>query len=148
VLVLGREYAAYHQQAGWEQVEATCLDQELKESGLGDERGWEYRLLCRFTYQGQGFLVTPESSHLALFNTAQQARDYLERKLDPDGRCLLWIDPKNPLHAVFDKALVLKSGDEAHVGQMLGTTASVIDEISNYLLHPPRPSGIDKPVKR
>ena len=104
VTVVGRIYAAVHKQAGWKPVIARCIDREIRK--CKDAEGstvWDYRLLCEFDFNGRIYRVTPESSRMTAFNTERGVLDYLDRRIGEDGVCRLWIDTKNPLHAVFDK---------------------------------------------
>jgi hypothetical protein len=107
IAIAGRIHAAFRKQADWEQVTAKCIDREIKEY-LGGHNGrsevtWEYRLLCAFMLDGREYTVTPEPSHMMSFTSEESVRKYLDERIDPDGACQLWIDRRNPLHAVFHK---------------------------------------------
>ncbi|MDI1302965.1 MAG: hypothetical protein PSX71_13755 [bacterium] len=106
-IFLGRIYAAFNKQAGWIRVTARCIDRDLQERDY-PARGnvkvvWECRLLCEFSHDGREYRVTPEASRLAGCPSRQALAQYLQEKIQPDGLCTLWIDPENPLHAVFEK---------------------------------------------
>ncbi|HBA60042.1 MAG TPA: hypothetical protein DCZ92_04330 [Elusimicrobia bacterium] len=106
LIIAGRLYAARAKQIGWVAVEARCLDREARElrsSGRGAATVWEYRLLCSFSYDGREYKVTPEPSHTLAFSSEDKLNAYLAERITPGGTCALWIDPANPLHAVFDK---------------------------------------------
>jgi len=107
MIFLGRIYAAFNKQGGWLQLTARCIDREIQERrypGKGNIKIiWEYRLLCVFNHNGTEYKVTPEASHIAGFQSQDLAQKYLNEKIRSDGTCNLWVDPRNPLHAVFDK---------------------------------------------
>jgi len=107
LIFLGRIYAAFNKQAGWIRLTARCIDNEIQECHY-PHRGnikivWEYRLLCVFTHNGNEYRVTPETSHIAGFQAKELVQKYLHERIQPDGTCQLWVDPRNNLHAVFDK---------------------------------------------
>lgn len=107
MIFLGRLYAAFNKQGEWIQLPARCIDREIQERHY-PSRGnvkivWEYRLLCVFNHNATEYKVTPEASHIAGFQSYDLAQKYLNERIRPDGTCKLWIDPRNPLHAVFDK---------------------------------------------
>lgn len=101
IAIGGRFYAARVQQAGWIEVRALCVDREVRDAGAPGEHTWEYRLLCSFTHAGRDYTVTPESNRVMSFTSSRTIEAYLAERIAPDGRCTLWIDPRNPLHAVF-----------------------------------------------
>ena len=105
IAMLGSVYTAVQIQADWERVEAQCIDREIAECSDpdGGSPSWAYRLLCTFRYKGLEYTVTPEASHLVSFNSERGVQKYLEERIQPDGRCQLWIDPQNPLHTIFHK---------------------------------------------
>jgi hypothetical protein len=107
MIFLGRIYAAFNKQGGWIQLTARCLDREIQERhypGKGSIKIiWEYRLLCVFIHNGTEYRVTPEAANIAGFQSQDLAQKYLNELIRPDGTCKLWVDPGNPLHAVFDK---------------------------------------------
>jgi hypothetical protein len=107
MIFLGRIYASFNKQTGWLQLTARCIDREIQERrypGKGNIKIiWEYRLLCEFNYDGTEYRVTPETSHIAGFQSQDLAQRYLSERIRSDGTCKLWIDPRNLLHAVFDK---------------------------------------------
>lgn len=107
IIFLGRLYASARKQAGWIGVTAQCIDLEQQERHYPHQGNikiiWEYRLLCAFTYNGREYRVTPESSHLAGFPSQERLQKYLDGRILSNGSCRLWIDPKNPLHTIFDK---------------------------------------------
>jgi hypothetical protein len=102
--MIGIIYVAHQRQAGWERVDARCIDREIGKCEDADRTvTWAYRLICVFTYQGQEYTVTPEPLHLIGFHSEHRVQEYLRQRIQPDGRCQLWIDPRNPLHAIFHK---------------------------------------------
>jgi hypothetical protein len=107
-LLSGRIVAAFQKQKGWVRIEADCIDRETAQafhlSGRGSKsKTWTYRLLCTFYFNGRKYIVTPENSKIISFNTKNQAENYLESRISTDNKCFLYIDPQNPLHAVFDR---------------------------------------------
>ncbi len=107
IILLGRLWAAISKQAGWQKVTACCIDREIQKrysySGGKRSTSWEYRLLCTFHFNYRSYEVTPEASHTVAFMSERKVEEYLEERIRPDGTCRLWIDLKNPLHAVFHK---------------------------------------------
>jgi hypothetical protein len=81
------------------------VDREVRE--LEKDQGdlissWAYRLVCEFRYEGKTYRVTPDFSHLASFCSKGKVERYLDERIDLYGNCLLWVDPKNPLHTIFE----------------------------------------------
>jgi hypothetical protein len=107
MIFLGRIYASFNKQAGWICLTARCIDREIQQRqypGKGNIKiVWEYRLLCVFHHNGTEYKVTPEASHIAGFRSQELVQKYLCERIRPDETCKLWVDPRNPLHAVFDK---------------------------------------------
>ena len=107
IIISGRFYAAFKKQYKWVCINAICIDREIMKSASVSEGNtkyvWEYRVICKFTLNGKEYKVTPEASHMMSFNSADAAMEYLNKRIKPDCKCRLWIDPANPLHAVFDK---------------------------------------------
>ncbi|MDY0362391.1 MAG: hypothetical protein RBR08_13140 [Desulforegulaceae bacterium] len=107
-LLSGRIVAAVQKQKGWVKIEAQCIDWEVAQYSHLSRNGrrvknWTYRLLCTFYFNGRKYTVTPENSKIIAFNTKKQAENYLESRISTDNKCFLYIDPQNPLHAVFDR---------------------------------------------
>jgi hypothetical protein len=106
IAMFGMVLSALQKQAGWVRIDAQCIDREVGEC-LGDPEGryptWGYRLVCVFSYDANEYTVTPEPSHLIGFNSERQVEKYLSERINPDGYCQLWINPKNPLQTVFHK---------------------------------------------
>ncbi|MHB8138069.1 MAG: hypothetical protein ACYDGO_06720 [Smithellaceae bacterium] len=107
MIFLGRIYASINKQARWIYLTARCIDQDIQERHYPNKGNikilWEYRLICVFTHNGSEYRVTPEASHIAGFQSRDLVQKYLNERIQPDGTCNLWVDPQNPLHAVFDK---------------------------------------------
>jgi len=107
MIFLGRIYAAFNKQGGWLQLTARCIDREIQERHYPSKGNinivWEYRLLCVFNHNGTEYRVTPEASHVMGFQSQDIAKKYLTERIRPDGTCKVWVDPRNALHAVFDK---------------------------------------------
>ena len=83
-------------------VAARCIDREIRRTTDPDSSRdvWLFRLLCAFVFEEQEYLVTPESVK-ECFDSEGAVRDYLDQRIDAEGNCRLYIDPKNLLHAVF-----------------------------------------------
>ena len=47
--------------------------------------------------------MLPRDKPLPTTTAERKLEQYLEERLEPDGSCRLWIDPVNPLHAIFHK---------------------------------------------
>ena len=106
IALIGILYSALKKQAGWTRIDATCLGREIREvAGDPDDIKpvWAYRLVCRFIYNEKTYTVTPEYSHAINFRSAQHVEQYLNERIQPDGRCHLWINPHNPLQTIFHK---------------------------------------------
>ena len=106
ITMLGIISAAFQKQAGWKCIDAQCIDREIgeceKDPGVMTST-WVYRLVCVFNYEGKEYKVTPEPSHLTSFSSERQVQKYLDERIQPGGRCQLWINPKNPLQTIFHK---------------------------------------------
>ena len=116
ILLLSRFLAARLKQKDWVDVKAVCIDREIQGglANLGKKRSdiihvFGFRLLCSFEYIGKKYTVTPEFSEVTSFNSADDTNQYLNERIGSDGSCILWIDPKNPLHAVFHKKQIISS---------------------------------------
>jgi hypothetical protein len=111
LLFIGRLYAAYNKYKNWVPVKAKCIDQEIKPYvSRGNDKVrtfWGYRLLCKFDFGGKEYTVTPEISRLFSFNSEDKVKEYLSEKIESDKTCRLYIDPENPLHAIFNKKRVI-----------------------------------------
>jgi hypothetical protein len=91
-------------------VKAVCLDREVREfidpdtvGDLIENTFWKPRILCEFEFRDKCYQVTPIIVKTLAFNTEEGVHRFLNKRLDSDGKCTLWIDPENPLHAVFHK---------------------------------------------
>ena len=104
-MFLSRFVATKQKYSGWIKVQATRQDSEIRLGWIfnGKQRcdSWEYRLQCDFEHQGQHYTVTPQTMHLTVFKTQEQLEAFLDQRIDSDGSCTLWIDPRNPLHTCF-----------------------------------------------
>lgn len=96
--------------ATFEPVEATCIDRDVQEFEDLDSVGsfprstfWAPRILCEFDYRGTRYRVTPIIVKLSAFSTEERVNRFLEDRIDNNGMCRLWVNPKNPLHTVFHK---------------------------------------------
>lgn len=111
VLLLSSRYTAGHfLYARFVAVEAVCTDREIREFVDPDSAGslikstfWKPRILCNFEFENRSYQVTPIIVKIVAFNTKEGADCFLDQRVDKNGNCTLWIDPENPLHAVFHK---------------------------------------------
>jgi hypothetical protein len=106
IIMIGFILSAFQIQLGWKRINAQCIDREISEylKEPGDITSlWGYRMICIFRFEGMEYKVTPEPSHLVNFNSKQQVEKYLNERIDQNGNCQLWINPKNPLQTVFHK---------------------------------------------
>jgi len=110
IAMLSRILATRLKQKGWIKIRAVCLDREIQKglANVGQGRKnvavvFGFRLLCSFEYLGNKYIVTPEYSEMTNFNSADDTNQYLSERIGSDGNCILWIDPRNPLHTVFHK---------------------------------------------
>lgn len=91
-------------------VKAVCLDREVQEfidpdsiGSLTENTFWLPRILCEFEFRNQSYRVTPIIVKTVAFKTEEGVHRFLNKRLDSDGQCTLWVDPENPLHAIFHK---------------------------------------------
>ena len=106
ISMLGIICSAFQLQSGWKRIDAHCIDREISEyeKEPGDiTSSWGYRLICVFSFDGKECKVTPEPSTLVSFRSKQQVEKYLNGKINQNGYCKLWVNPKNPLQTVFHK---------------------------------------------
>jgi len=85
----------------WEKVSAQCIDQETNwvfgTPGLrgGSRKNWTFRLLCEFKMDGTQYTVTP--GYWTTFISESRVQTFLNKVISVDGKCQLWVNPKNPL---------------------------------------------------
>lgn len=85
----------------WKKVQAVVIDKECKRvlGNPGQNGGvttcWAFRLLCEFELEGRRFTVTPD--YWSTFISEGSVQGFLEKVVSPDGKCQLWVNPKNPL---------------------------------------------------
>jgi len=113
LLLLSRVVAERSQFRGWIPVDAVCVDRETrkrKRKSQGSKKWrtrWQFRVLCQFEHNGQSWNATPDCH--AEFRSETALNDYLTQTIDDDGKCRVFVDPENPLHAVFHELPVLIS---------------------------------------
>lgn len=110
VLLASRFAAGYIMYRGFIQVQATCIDREVREiedpeskSSLTRITYWYPRILCEYDYEGQTYRVTPVIAKTIASNNEESVNGFLDARIGPDKRCTLWINPKNPLQTVLHK---------------------------------------------
>jgi hypothetical protein len=87
----------------WKKVLAQCTDKEWKRvlGALGQRGGvrrtWTFQLLCEFELDGKRYTVTP--GYWSTFISESRLQKFLNKVISPDGKCQLWVNPKNPLQA-------------------------------------------------
>lgn len=87
----------------WKKVVAQCTDKEWKKVlGAPGQRGgiriaWTFQLLCEFELNEERHIVTP--GYWSTFISESRLRKFLDKVIAPDGKCQLWVNPKNPLQA-------------------------------------------------
>ena len=92
---VGLWLVARNKRRGWIKVEAECVDKEIQKT-LGQKNyTWAFRILCRFDFAGKNYSVTPV--FWRTFSSEKAIEDFLASKIRGDGRCFLYINPKNPL---------------------------------------------------
>lgn len=85
----------------WKRVSARCIDKECKRvpgiPGLrgGARRTWTFLLICEFEMDGKRYTVTP--GYWSTFISEARVEKFLDRVISSNGKCQLWVNPKNPL---------------------------------------------------
>jgi len=85
----------------WKKVVAICSDREWHEvlgaASLngGVRKTWAFQLLCVFELDGKKHTVTP--AYWSTFVSENHLLNFLEKIISADGKCQLWVNPKNPL---------------------------------------------------
>lgn len=109
LILVSRIYAAGHKYKDWKKVRAKCLDKEIREvivprrGKTGTSKVWAFRLLCEYEYRGFKYKVTPETDQLVAFSREASLRSYLEKTIDFNNLCTLWVNTENPLQTRFNK---------------------------------------------
>ena len=82
----------------WDVAPGRCVDRELQKIPAlrGGQWNWCWRFVCEYEYLGIIYRVTPEMYWMGL-PSEEAAREFLAKRISPDGKCLLRVDPKNPL---------------------------------------------------
>lgn len=93
-------YSGRRTRRNWQRVQARVLDKEIYEdfSYTGDDepgKTWFFTLLCEFELGGQTYRVTP--SFWRSFGTKSGVGRFLEKVVNRNGLCELWVNPQNPL---------------------------------------------------
>lgn len=83
--------------SGWIKVDAVCTDREIRRVRTGKGGTWTFRLLCHFQHQGSTFWTTPY--YWRAFCSEAGVNQFLENHIGQDGRCFLYINPKEPRQA-------------------------------------------------
>lgn len=98
VMIAGIIYKERNKYKSWKLVKAVCVDREIKgyRSSAGYKSSWSFRLVCEFRMNGQKYRVTPEV-YWRSFSSESSIRYFLARRINREGYCLLYVNPKNPL---------------------------------------------------
>ena len=87
----------------WLKVLAQCKDKEWKKvlgapgRNGGVSKTWTFQLLCEFELNGKRYTVTP--GYWSTFVSESRLRKFLDKVISVDGKCQLWVNPKNPFQA-------------------------------------------------
>jgi hypothetical protein len=87
----------------WKKIEVQCTDKEWKKvlGAAGPKSGvrmtWTFQLLCVFELDGKQYTVTPD--YWSTFISERRLQKFLDQVIAADGKCQLWVNPKNPLQA-------------------------------------------------
>jgi hypothetical protein len=87
---------ARKKRAGWKIVEGRCIDREVKEVPGLDGLTWMWRVVCEYELDGSKYRVTPMMGWTS-YASEKAALEYLAKRISPDGRCKLGVNPKVPL---------------------------------------------------
>ena len=99
--LLAMLFAARGKRRAWKKIAAQCVDREIREAHTpmsnNDPGGpvWVFRLLCKFSYAGMVYTVTPE--FWRSFATEHGIKEFLNKEIRSDGGCFLYVNPQNPL---------------------------------------------------
>ncbi|PKK88361.1 MAG: hypothetical protein CVV64_19225 [Candidatus Wallbacteria bacterium HGW-Wallbacteria-1] len=100
----------------WKKIDAGCVDSEIAEfserthasqGGVQFMTHWRIRLVCTFSHEGDDYNVTPDISMNLYFRSKSAAEKYLSKKIRLNQHCELWIDTKNPLHAMIERPVIV-----------------------------------------
>ncbi|MDD5260513.1 MAG: hypothetical protein PHD76_01565 [Methylacidiphilales bacterium] len=102
---LGLLFVGRSKRRGWQRLNAVCIDREHKRChriGGGAASGgytWAFRLLCKFEFEGTEYSVTP--GFWRSFASEKGLLRFLEKTINGDGICALYVNPQNPLQTEF-----------------------------------------------
>ena len=96
---VGLWFVARNKRRGWVKIEVECVDREIKKSFSNKGYTWAFRLVCKFNYDNKNYSVTP--IFWRTFGSENSIKKFLASKIHGDGRCFLYVNPKNPLQTDF-----------------------------------------------
>jgi len=109
IIFLGRMQARGDDYKDWFQVEATCHDREShsyqgrsidhRQENQLDE--YAIRILCSYKHKGEEWFVTPIVSKVMAISSQKGVDRFLDEHIGINGKCTLWVNPKDPLHTSF-----------------------------------------------
>ncbi len=100
VMFVSLWYGGRRARRNWQRVQARVLNKEIYEDvgyadGAEPGKTWFFTLLCEFDLNGETYRVTP--SFWRSFATKSGVERFLEKVVNRNGLCELWVNPQNPL---------------------------------------------------
>ena len=91
---------AIHKIKNWVVVDAVCVNQELNKmmSPNQDMSGWVWvwRIKCIYNYAGEKYEVFPKIGWATVgFKNEKSAKKYLAKKIAPNNKCKLRVNPND-----------------------------------------------------
>ncbi len=109
LLFLSRYVTGYFAYRNFVLVDGRCVDWEVikfkddEPGSLRKEYYYAVRIMCEYERDGQVVRVTPILPGSTWFKSEEKAKAYLTDRMNDQGECMLWVNPKNSLHTVFHK---------------------------------------------
>jgi hypothetical protein len=97
VALFGSLFSIALKKREWVIVNADCLDREIGQEWHSHGQTWCFRTVCQFTLECKQYTVTPDYSGIVA--SRQGAERFLGRAISPAGKCLLYVNPADPLEA-------------------------------------------------
>jgi hypothetical protein len=98
--LFGVWFHSWRKALGWQEVEARCIDRELRnvqvEAQHGYASGWCWRVVCEYEFHAQKITVTPGPQPMICASEAD-AMKFISKRVAADGSCRLRINPDNPV---------------------------------------------------
>jgi len=110
-ITVGSLLAVWYRQRNWVRIMADCLDRDFQfhteytrnNGRLQAHEKWTPRILCSFTYKKKEYQVTPDFPILFNFRSRESAQRYINAGVNSKNKCVLWVNPENPLQTLFLK---------------------------------------------